>query len=84
MLETLEQTGQAEIKVVGKSWVIQLPETFTAENNLPANTQVLLTFKHEKVEAEILPPLPEKLAEVAHRILDKRAGVFEELKRLGD
>ena len=42
------------------------------------------TFKADKVEAEILPPLPEKLAEVAHRIMDKRAGVFEELKRIGD
>ncbi len=84
MLETLEQTSQAEIKVVGKSWVIQLPADFTTENNLSAKTQVLLTFKDDKVEAEILPPLPEKLAEVANRILDKRAGVFEELKRLGD
>lgn len=84
MLETLEQTGQVEIKVAGKSWVIQLPEAFTAANDLPAQTQVLLTFKDSKVEAEILPPLPEKLAEVAHRILDKRAGVFAELKRLGD
>ena len=30
------------------------------------------------------PCPPEKLAEVAHRILDKRAGVFAELQRLGD
>ena len=74
MLETLEQTSPPEIKVVGKSWVIQLPEAFTAANSLPARTQVLLTFKDDKVEAEILPPLPEKLVEVANRILDKRAG----------
>lgn len=43
MLETLEQTGQVEIKVAGKSWVIQLPADFATENNLPAKTQVLLT-----------------------------------------
>ena len=74
MLETLEPTSPPEIKVVGKSWVIQLPDAFTAANNLPTQTQVLLTFKDDKVEAEILPPLPEKLVEVANRILDKRAG----------
>ena len=84
MLETLEQTSQAEIKIAGNSLVTQLPEAFTAANNLPAKTQVLLTFKDDKVEAEILPPVPEKLAEVAHRILDKRAGVFAELQRIGD
>jgi hypothetical protein len=69
MLETLEQT---EIKVVGKSWVIQLPENFTTENDLAKGTQVLLTFKNENVEAEILPPLSDKLAGVADKILKKR------------
>lgn len=81
MSEVLEQS---EIKVVGKSWVIQLPETFTAENNLPNGTQVLLTFKNEAVEAEILPPLSEKLSSVANKILKKREKVFEELKQIGD
>jgi hypothetical protein len=63
---------QPEIKVSGKSWVIQLPESFTAENDLPKGTQVLLTFKNEAVEAEILPPLSEKLSSVADKILKKR------------
>ena len=74
-----------EIKVVGKSWVIQLPEDFTAENNLARGTQVLLTLKeNEKVEAEILPPLSEKLKAISEKILKKRKKVFEELKRIGD
>ncbi len=79
-----EIIGNPEIKVVGKSWVIQLPETFTAENNLPNGTQVLLTFKNEAVVAEILPPLSDKLATVADKILKKREKVFEELKQIGD
>ncbi|MEK7724073.1 MAG: hypothetical protein AAB336_06990 [Acidobacteriota bacterium] len=81
MSEVIEKT---EIKVVGKSWVIQLPENFTAENNLPNGTQVLLTFKNEAVEAEILPPLSDKLSSIANKILKKREKVFEELKRIGD
>jgi hypothetical protein len=65
---------QDEVKVVGKSWVIQLSEVFTNENNLPKNTQVLLTFKEsDKVEAEILPPLSEKLKNIANKVLKKRS-----------
>jgi len=71
MSNTLEKN--AEIKVVGKSWVIQLPENFTAENNLAKGTQILLTFKNETVQAEILPPLSEKLENVANKILKKRS-----------
>ena len=82
MSNTLEKN--AEIKVVGKSWVIQLPENFTAENNLAKGTQILLTFKNETVQAEILPPLSEKLENVANKILKKRSKMFEELKRIGD
>jgi hypothetical protein len=52
---------QSEVKVIGKSGVIQLPEAFTTENALPKGAQVLLTFKNEAVEAEILPPLCDKL-----------------------
>ena len=81
MSETLDK---AEIKVEGKSWVIRLPENFTEENGLEKGTQVLLTFKEENVEAEILPPLEEKLAEVTDKILNKRRKVFEELKNIGD
>ena len=81
MSEVLEKP---EIKVVGKSWVIKLPENFTMENNLPSGTRVLLTFKNEAVEAEILPPLNDKLANIADKILKKREKVFEELKRIGD
>lgn len=76
---------QDEVKVVGKSWVIQLSEVFTNENNLPKNTQVLLTFReNDKVDAEILPPLSEKLENIANKILKKRKKVFEELKKIGD
>ncbi len=82
MPNTLEKNAQ--IKVIGKSWVIQLPENFTAENNLAKGTQVLLTFKNETVQAEILPPLSEKLESVANKILKKRSKMFEELKRIGD
>jgi hypothetical protein len=64
---------QDEVKVVGKSWVIQLSEVFINENNLPKNTQVLLTFKEsDKVEAEILPPLYKKLETIANKVLKKR------------
>lgn len=74
----------SQIKVIGRSWVIQLPENFTSENNLAKGTQVLLTFKDEAVQAEILSPLSEKLEKVANKILKKRSRVFEELKRVGD
>lgn len=74
-----------KIKVVGKSWVIDLPDEFTSENDLDKNTKVLLTFKeNEKVEAEILPPLSEKLKTISEKILHKRRMLYEELKRIGD
>ena len=73
------------IKVVGKSWVIHLPEDFTAENDLAKGTTVLLTFKeNEKVEAEILPPLSDKLNSISDKLLKKRRKVYDELKRIGD
>lgn len=75
----------ARVKVVGKSWVIQLPDAFTSENALAKGTQVLLTFKDDdKVEAEILPPLSKKLTAASNKILKKRRKVYEELKRIGD
>lgn len=74
-----------KIKVVGKSWVIELPEDFISENDLAKDTKILLTFKeNEKVEAEILPPLPEKLKNISEKILKKRRNLYEELKRVGD
>jgi len=77
--------NHAKIKVIGKSWVIDLPEDFTSENNLAKDTKVLLTFKeNEKVEAEILPPLSEKLKNISEKILKKRSKLYEELKRVGD
>ncbi|CAN5674838.1 hypothetical protein BH20ACI4_BH20ACI4_19380 [soil metagenome] len=83
MTDSLKQKEQ--IKVVGKSWVIDLPDDFTTENNLAKDTKVLLTFKeNEKVEAEILPPLSEKLKNISDKILKKRKGLYGELKRLGD
>lgn len=83
MSDVLE--NRAKIKVVGKSWVIDLPDDFTVENNLAKDTKVLLTFKEdEKVEAEILPPLSEKLKNVSEKILEKRKKLYEELKQIGD
>jgi antitoxin component of MazEF toxin-antitoxin module len=79
-----ETTQNSAIKVVGKSWVIDLPNDFAGENNLENGTKVLLTFKGENVNAEILPPLSDKLSEIADKILKKRKKVFEELKSLGD
>ena len=74
-----------EITVAGKSWVIKLPEDFTAKNNLAKGAQVLLTFKDgEKVEAEILPPLSRKLKNISSRVVKKRKKVYEQLKRIGD
>ncbi|MGI9056464.1 MAG: hypothetical protein ACR2F2_11760 [Pyrinomonadaceae bacterium] len=83
MTDSLKQKEQ--IKVIGKSWVINLPDDFTTENNLAKDTKVLLTFKeNEKVEAEILPPLSEKLKNISDKILKRRKGLYGELKRLGD
>lgn len=73
------------ISVIGKSWVIELPDEFTSENNLAKDTKVLLTFKeNEKVEAEVLPPLSDKLKTISERILKKRKKLYEELRRIGD
>lgn len=83
MSDVLNKGGQ--IKVIGKSWVIDLSDEFTSENNLARDTKVLLTFKEdEKVEAEILPPLSENLKNISTKLLKKRRKVFKELKRLGD
>ena len=83
MANTSEENSQ--IKVVGKSWVISLPDDFTAENNLAKDTKVLLTFKeNEKVEAEILPPISDKLKDISEKILKKRRKLYEELKQIGD
>jgi len=83
MGDSLEKKEQ--IKIVGKSWVIDLPENFTVENNLAKDTKVLLTFKeNEKVEAEILPPLSDKLNKISAKSLKKRKNLYEELKRVGD
>lgn len=73
------------ISVIGKSWVIELPDEFTSENNLAKDTKVLLTFKeNEKVEAEVLPPLSDKLKTISERILKKRKKLYEELRLIGD
>ncbi|KXK07138.1 MAG: hypothetical protein UZ17_ACD001000150 [Acidobacteria bacterium OLB17] len=73
------------IKVHGKSWVIDLPDDFSTKNDLPKGTQVLLTFKgNDKVEAEVLPPLDPTLAKAAAKVLKRRRGAYDELKRLGD
>lgn len=73
------------ISVLGKSWVIDLPDDFTSENDLAKDTKVLLTFKaNDQVEAEVLPPLSEKLREIAEGILRKRKNLYEEMRRLGD
>lgn len=78
------RSKKTNIRVVGKSWVIQLPDDFSSENKLAKGTQVLLTFKdNERVEAEILPPLDEKLAKTSRKVLKRRRGAYEELKRLG-
>ncbi len=83
MANSLKENKQ--IRVVGKSWVIDLPDDFTDENNLAKDTKVLLTFKeNEKVEAEILPPLSDKLKNISGKILKKRKGLYEELKRVSD
>lgn len=72
-------------KTVGKSWVIRLPKSFTQSNKLESGTQVMLTIKKDsRVEAEILPPLSEKLSSVAISVLKKRPAAYEELKRIGD
>ena len=84
MPEILEKDQAEEIKVFGKSWVIELPENFTTANSLAPGTKVLLTFKDEKVEAEILPPLSDKLKKISNKILKKRRAAYEELKRIGD
>ena len=79
------KTKEPLIKVDGKSWVIDLPDDFSAKNDLAKGTQVLLTFKaDDKVEAEILPPLPASLAKSAAKILKRRQGAYEEMKRIGD
>lgn len=83
MSDILEKSE--EIKVLGKSWVIELSKDFVFDNNLAEGTKVLLTFKdNEKVEAELLPPLSEKLKSISKKILKKRRKVYEELKRIGD
>lgn len=74
-----------KVKTVGKSWVLRLPKSFTRRNNLEAGTQVLLTVRDgSKVEAEILPPLSDKISRIANDVLGRRGAVYEELKALGD
>ena len=79
------RTEEPVIKVDGKSWVIDLPDDFSAKNKLAKGTQVLLTFMAgDHIEAEILPPLPPDIAKAAAKVLKRRRGAYEELKRIGD
>ncbi len=76
---------KAKIRTVGKSWVIRLPKSFTDKNKIEEGTQVILTVRNgTAVNAEMVPPLSEEIATIADRIISKRKGAFDELKRIGD
>ncbi len=47
-------------------------------------TKVILTYNDKNIDAEILSPLTPEKEEIASRILEKRRGLYEELKRVGD
>lgn len=74
----------AEIKAGGKSWVLDLPSDFLKETNMAEGTKVILTYNDKNIDAEILSPLTPEKDEIASRILEKRRGLYEELKRVGD
>jgi antitoxin component of MazEF toxin-antitoxin module len=74
----------AEIKAGGKSWVLDLPSDFLKETNMAEGTKVILTYNDKNIDAEILSPLTPEKEEIASRILEKRRGLYEELKRVGD
>lgn len=66
------------------SWVVDVPREIIEAQGLNDDAMVALTVKDGKVEAEILPQLPEELETIAEKILKKRRKAFEELKRIGD
>ncbi|MBE7517241.1 MAG: hypothetical protein HS105_11655 [Chloracidobacterium sp.] len=85
MVSNAKSDKDKPIKVVGRSWVLDLPADFARENNLEKGTQVLITFKDgDRVSAEVLPPLSKRARSVAEKVMTKRRKVYEELKRIGD
>jgi len=83
-IEQIETEETQTVKPKWDSWVIEIPKEIIEAQGLADDSIVVLTVKDEKVKAEILPPLSEKLKSISEKILKKRRKVYEELKRIGD
>ncbi len=66
------------------SWLINIPENIIEALYLPEGSQIALTVKNSEVSGTILPPMSPGLKKIGSRILKKRRGLYEELKRIGD
>ncbi len=65
------------------SWKVELPNSVKQENNLSADSYLVLTVHNGKISGELINLTPEIKSE-ADRIAEKYRNVFEEMKRLGD
>ena len=83
-IEQIETEETQTVKPKWDSWVIEIPKEIIEAQGLADDSIVVLTVKDEKVKAEILLPLSEKLKSISEKILKKRRKVYEELKRIGD
>lgn len=83
-IEQIETEETQTIKPKWDSWVVEVPKEIIEAQGLADDSMVVLSFKDEKFEAEMLPPLSEKLKNISEKLLKKRRKLYEELKRIGD
>lgn len=76
-------TNAAEAVSDAFSWKVELPSAVKKENNLSANSYLVLTVHDGKVSGELVNVTAE-IEKEADRIAGKYRQTFEELKRIGD
>ena len=82
-IEQTEAEKNQAVKPKWDSWTVEIPHEIIEAQGLADGSLVTLTYREGKVESELITPSL-KLKKISQRILEKRRGVYEELKRLGD
>ncbi len=83
-IEQIEIEKNQAVKPKWDSWIVEVPKEIIEAQGLGNDSMVVLTVKDEKIQAQILPPLSEKLKSISEKILKKRRKLYEELRRIGD
>ncbi len=65
------------------SWTVEIPPEIIKAQGLTEGSLVILTYTNGRIESDITSLSPQ-LKKISKRILEKRRGAYEELKRFGD